>query len=177
MAHEHQGKAAAGGACPAVLLAVLLAAFLACALPSPSSAVSLFLQVMTPAVTLTPAPNDYAQDYIEVTGGSGIILRIKTNDPVGMAILVRCSDPAPQIALSDFLVRTLTPPGAGGSALAAYSPIQATNMFLWSTGSSLGPFFMVSTDIRIRNLLGYGDSPGASSTGYTNTLVFTVVAQ
>ena len=144
--------------------------------PGLARAASLFLQVDTPAVTLTPASGDYARDYVEVTGASGIQLRIKTNDPVGMSILVRCPDPAPQIALNDFLVRTLTPPGNGGSALSTYTPIQATNLSLWSTGNMLAPFFVVSTDVRVRNLIGYNASPTAGTTAYTNSLVFTVVS-
>lgn len=146
-------------------------------LPAPAAAVNLFMQVLSPAVTLTPTPADYAQDYVEITGSSGIQLRIKTNDPVGMAILVRVADPSPQIAMNDFLVRTTTGPGPGGASLATYTPIRYTNMFLWSTGSELAPFFNVSTDIRIRNLVNYNDSQGAGSTAYTNTLVFTVIAQ
>lgn len=165
-------RSAARAACLAVVLPVALA----CALPTPARAASLFLQVMSPAVTLTPTPNDYLRDYVEVTGASGILLRIKTNDPVGMSVLVRCADPAPQIALNDFLVRTPTPPGTGGSSLTTYTPIQATNLFLWSTGGTLAPFFSVVTDVRIRNLMRYGDSPGAGATGYSNTLVFTVVS-
>jgi hypothetical protein len=145
-------------------------------LPAPAAAASLFLQVDTPSVTLTPTPTDYIRDYVEVTGLSGIQLRIKTNDPVGMTIMVRCSDPAPQIALNDFLVRTLTAPGTGGASLAAYTPIQSTNLFLWSTANSLAPFYLVSTDIRVRNLINYNDSPSGGTTGYTNTLVFTVVS-
>jgi hypothetical protein len=165
-------QSAARAACIVVALPIALA----CALPSPVPAASLFLQVMSQAVTLTPTPTDYLRDYVEVTGSSGILLRIKTNDPVGMSIFVRCSDPAPQIALNDFLVRTTTGPGVGGGSLAAYTPIQATNLFLWSTGGELAPFFNVTTDIRVRNLMRYGDSPGAGTTGYTNTLVFTVVS-
>jgi len=161
----------------AACLAVVLGAALLGALPAPAPAASLFLQVETPALTLTPTASDYVRDYVEATGTTGISVRIKTNDPSGMAILVRCSDPAPQIALNDFLVRTLTGPGAGGSALMTYTPIQSTNMFLWSTGSELAPFFIMRTDIRIRNLMNYNDSPGGATTGYSNTLVFTVVAQ
>jgi hypothetical protein len=167
----HPGKtkrSAARAACCAVVLA--------CALPAPAPAASLFIQVMSGALTLTPTPADYLRDYVEVTGGSGILLRIKTNDPVGMSVLVRCSDPAPQIALNDFLVRTPTGPGPGGSSLATFTPIQATNLFLWSTGDELAPFFNIITDVRIRNLMRYGDSPGAGTTGYSNTLVFTVVS-
>ena len=175
MFEGHPGKmrrSAARAACFAAMLPLTLA----CALPAPAPAASLFLQVMSGALTLTPTPNDYLQDYVEATGASGILLRIKTNDPVGMSILVRCSDPAPQIALSDFLVRTTTPPGPGGSSLASFTPIQATSLFLWSTGDELAPFFNVVTDVRIRNLMRYGDSPGGGTTGYTNTLVFTVVS-
>jgi hypothetical protein len=166
------------GRMPASFALQLLAIGCAAAwlLPAPAIGASLFLQVDTPAVTLTPASTDYVRDYVEATGASGIQLRIKTNDAVGMSILVRCPDALPQIALNDFLVRTLTPPGNGGSALAAYTPIQATNLFLWSTGSTVAPFFVVSTDIRIRNLIGYNDSPSAGTTAYTNSLVFTVVS-
>ncbi len=159
-----------------VRIAAVLPVALACLAPLPATAASLFLQVMSPAVTLTPTAADYVQDYVEVTGLSGIQLRIKTNDPVGMSILVRCADPAPQIALNDFLVRTTTPPGTGGSALATYSPMSASNLFLWSTGTTVAPFFTVYTDIRIRNLIRYDDSPGGGTTGYMNTLVFTVVS-
>jgi len=155
---------------------VALRLALACVPPPPASAASLFLQVISPAVTLTPTASDYVRDYVEITGSAGAQLRIKTNDPVGMTILVRCADPAPQIALGDFLVRTTTPPGAGGNALATYAPISATNLFLWSTGTALAPFFNVATDIRILNLIRYDDSPGAGTTGYMNTLVFTVVS-
>jgi hypothetical protein len=165
-----------GPAGRAACLAALLGGAMLAALPSPVRAASLFLQVETPALTLTPTPSDYARDYVEATGTTGISVRIKTNDPVGMSVLVRCSDPAPQIALNDFLVRTLTGPGPGGSALSTYTPIQSTNLFLWSTGTELAPFFIVSTDIRIRNLMNYNDGAGAAVTGYSNTLVFTVVS-
>ena len=49
-------------------------------------------------------------------------------------------------------------------------------MFLWSTGTTLAPFFSVFTDIRIRNLIRYDDSPSAGTANYMNTLVFTVVS-
>jgi hypothetical protein len=163
---------AARAACVALALPVTLA-FL---LPAPATAASLFLQVNTPAITLTPSAADYARDYVEVMGSAGIQLRIKTNDPVGMTVLVRCSDAAPRIALNDFLIRTPTGPGPGGASLATYTPIQSTNLFLWSTGDELAPFFIVTTDIRIRNLMNYDDSAAGGITGYTNTLVFTVVS-
>jgi len=165
-------KSPARAACLAAWLGVAMLA----ALPERAPAASLFLQVETPALTLTPTPGDYVRDYIEATGTTGISVRIKTNDPVGMSVLLRCSDPAPQIALNDFMVRTLTGPGPGGSALSTYTPIQSTNMFLWSTGTELAPFFIVRTDIRIRNLMNYNDGAGAATTGYSNTLVFTVVS-
>lgn len=168
-----RGKAAPMAACMAGIAAALICA---AGLAPPAIAASLFLQVETPSLTLTPTPTDYARDYVESTGAAGIQVRIKTNDPVGMSILVRCPDAAPRIQLDDFLVRTLTGPGPGGAALATYTPIQATNMFLWSTGSELAPFFVVNTDVRIRNLIGYDDAAGAGTTGYSNTLVFTVVS-
>ena len=158
--------------CVAIVLSVA-----ACLAPSPARAANLFLQVDTAALTLAPTPADYVRDYVEATGNAGISLRIKTSDPVGMAVMVRCSDPAPQIRLNDFMVRTLSVPGTGGSSLATYTPIQATNMFLWSTGSQLAPFFVVLTDVRVRNLIGYDDAASAGTRSYSNTLVFTVVAQ
>jgi hypothetical protein len=148
----------------------------ACLAPAPAAAASLFLQVETAAITLAPTPADYVRDYVEATGTAGIAVRIKTNDPVGMSVLVRCSDPAPQIKLNDFLVRTLTGPGPGGSSLASYTPIQATNTFLWSTGTQLAPFFIVQTDVRVRNLIGYDDAASLGTRAYSNTLVFTVVS-
>ena len=156
-------------------VAVALGLALAC-VPPAASAATLFLTVLSPAVTLTPTAADYAQDYVEVTGASGITLLINTPDPVDMSILVRCADPSPRIALNDFLVRTTTPPGAGGSSLASYTPISATNLYLWGTGSSRALFFIVRTDIRIRNLINYDDSSGGGTTGYMDTLVFTVVS-
>lgn len=145
--------------------------------PSPARAANLFINVITNAVSLAPTAADYGRGYVEITGSSGIQVRIKTNDPVGMSILVRCSDPSPRIALADLLVRTLTPPGAGGAALTTYSSISATGQFLWSTGTSLDPFFIVNTDVRILNLMNYDDSPTAGTTSYTNTIIYTVVGQ
>lgn len=145
--------------------------------PAPAIADNVFINLITSAVTLAPTATDYARDYVEVTGAAGIQVKIKTNNPIGMSVLVRCSDPSPPIALADMLVRTTSPPGSGGSSMNSYTPITATDQFLWSTGSSLGPFFIVNTDVRIRNLMNYDDSPLAGSTGYTNTLTFTVVGQ
>ncbi len=155
----------------------LVALALACGWTVPAAAANLFVQVLTPAVTLAPATVDYDRGYIEAAGVSGIVVRVKTNDPVGMSILVRCADPNPQIALSDLLVRTLTPPGAGGSSLATYTPILATNQVLWTTGTSVAPFFNVTTDVRIQNIFNYDDAGGAGVTNYTDTLVYTVVSQ
>jgi hypothetical protein len=159
------------------LVAVALAVAFIVGPPSPAAAQSLFLQVNTPSITLAPTPTDYVRDYVELTGASGIQLRIKTNNPVGMSVLVRCADASPRIALNDLLVRTLTPPGIGGAATASYTPLRSTNQFLWSTGQSVAPFFIIGTDVRVQNIGSYDDSPFAGTTAYTNTLVFTVVAQ
>ena len=132
-----------------------------------------FINLVTPALTLTPTPTDYANDYVEATGPSGVQVKVKTNSPNGLILMVRSSG-SPQIASSDLLVRTTTPPGTGGSTLVTYTPLGATNLNLWSTGVVQGPFVVVQMDVRIRNLFGYGDAGAAGTTSYTNTLTFTV---
>lgn len=135
------------------------------------------VQILDPALTLSPTATDYENDYVEATGASGLRVRVKTNSSTGLLLKVRCPDPAPQIALTDFLVRTQTPAGAGGSALASYTEISATDQDLWSTGTSQHPWLTVTTDIRIQNLINYDDAVGAGVTSYTNTLLYTIVAQ
>ena len=174
---ETQARSETRTPAPRAGVALAVGIVFALGFPSPAPAANVFIQVLTPAVTLVPTAADYEQDFIDAAGASGIALRIKTNDPVGMAILVRCSDPAPQIAPGDLMVRTLTPPGNGGRALDTYTPVTAVNQLLWSTGTSIAPFFNVTTDIRIRNLFNYDDGPAAGPTGYTSTLTFSVIAQ
>jgi hypothetical protein len=156
---------------------VILAIAVATGAPSPATAQTLSLQVNTPSITLAPTLTDYAQDFVERTGSAGIQLSVRTSTRFVMSILMRCPDAAPRIALSDLLVRTPTPAGPGGAALSSYTPVSATNISLWSGLRSVAQFQTVSTDIRIRNLGNYDDSPFPGTTSYTNTLVFTVVAQ
>ncbi|WP_289445434.1 hypothetical protein, partial [Klebsiella pneumoniae] len=69
------------------------------------------------------------------------------------------------------------PAGAGGSSLAAYTPITGADQNLWSTGASQHLWLTVTTDLRIQNLISYDDPLGIGVTNYTNTLIYTVVAQ
>lgn len=141
-----------------------------------ASAVAL-LQIDDAAITLTPNATDYGNDYVEATGAAGIDVEVKTNSTGGMALQVRCADATPQIALADLLVRTATAPGTGGSSLAAYTAITAANQNLWTTGAVQHTFLVVSTDVRVQNLINYNDAASAGTTSYTNTLTYTVVAQ
>jgi hypothetical protein len=141
-----------------------------------ASAVAL-IQIDDAAITLTPNATDYGNDYVEATGAAGIDVEVKTNSTGGLALQVRCADAAPQIALADLLVRTATAPGAGGSSIAAYTAITAANQNLWTTGAVQHTFLVVSTDVRVTNLINYNDAAGGGTTGYTNTLTYTVVAQ
>lgn len=141
-----------------------------------ASAVAL-IQITDPAITLTPNATDYSNDYVEATGAAGIDVAVKTNSTGGMALMVRCADAAPQIALADLLVRTATAPGAGGSSIASYTAITAANQNLWTTGAVQHTFLTVTTDVRVQNLINYNDATGGGTTDYTNTLTYTVVAQ
>ena len=141
-----------------------------------ASAVAL-IQIDDAAITLSPNATDYGNDYVEATGAAGIDVEVKTNSTGGLALQVRCADATPQIALADLLVRTATAPGAGGSSIAAYTAITAANQNLWTTGAVQHTFLVVSTDVRVANLINYNDAAGGGTTGYTNTLTYTVVAQ
>ena len=141
-----------------------------------ASAVAL-IQIDDAAITLAPNATDYGNDYVEATGVAGIDVEVKTNSTGGMALQVRCADATPQIALADLLVRTATAPGTGGSSLAAYTAITAANQNLWTTGAVQHTFLVVSTDVRVQNLINYNDAASAGTTNYTNTLTYTVVAQ
>jgi hypothetical protein len=135
------------------------------------------IQILDPAITLSPTPTDYDNDYVEASGASGLRVRVKTNSSTGMILSVRCSDASPQIALADLLVRTATPAGPSGASLASYTAITSSDMTLWSTGVSQHPWQTVTTDVRVQNLIGYDDGAGAGVTNYTNTLTYTVVVQ
>jgi hypothetical protein len=134
------------------------------------------IDILDPAVTLSPIQTDYDNDYVEAAGASGLRVRVKSNSSAGLNLLVRCSDPTPPIALADFLIRTQTAPGAPGSSISTYTPIQSTDQLLWSTGSAQKSWLTVTTDIRIRNLGNYEDAAGGGRTNYTNTLAYTVIA-
>jgi hypothetical protein len=142
--------------------------------PSGPASAAAFINIVTPAITLAPTPTDYANDYVEATGVDGMSVKVKTNSPNGLVLMVRSSG-SPQIASGDLLVRTLTPPGTGGSSLVTYTPLGTINLNLWSTGVAQGPFIVVQMDIRIRNLFGYGDAGAGGTTSYTNSVTFTVM--
>ena len=135
------------------------------------------LQVLDVTMTLTPNATDYGNDYVEVTGGSGLRVRLKTNSATGCVLNVKCADASPQIALADFLVKTQTAAGAGGSTISSYTAITASDQALWSTGAAQVTFFDIDTDIRIQNLFAYPDPIGAGTTAYTDNLTYTAVAQ
>ena len=141
-----------------------------------ASAVAL-IQIDDAAITLTPNATDYGNDYVEATGAAGIDVEVKTNSTGGLALQVRCADASPQIALPDLLVRTATAPGTGGNSIATYTAITAANQNLWTTGAVQHTFLVVSTDVRVQNLINYNDAATAGTTNYTNTLTYTVVAQ
>jgi len=135
------------------------------------------VQILDPAVTLTPNATDYDNDYVEITGASGLRVRVKTNCTTGMGLLVRCDDATPQIALADLLVRTQTPAGGAGSTMSSYNAITAVDQALWSTTVAAHAWTTVTTDVRVQNLFAYDDAGSAGTTAYTNTLTYTVVVQ
>jgi hypothetical protein len=92
-------------------------------------------------------------------------------------LYVKCADASPQIALADFLVKTQTAAGAGGSTLSSYTAVTASDQALWSTGAAQISFLEVDTDIRVQNLFAYPDAISAGTTSYTDNLTYTVVAQ
>jgi hypothetical protein len=141
-----------------------------------ASAVAL-IQIDDAAITLSPNATDYGNDYVEATGAAGIDVEVKTNSTGGLALQIRCADAAPQIALADLLVRTVTAPGTGGSSIGTYTAITAANQNLWTTGAVQHAFLVVTTDVRVQNLINYNDAAAAGTTNYTNTLTYTVVAQ
>jgi len=135
------------------------------------------IQILDPAITLTPTAADYANNLVDAVGPAGLRVQVKTNSSTGMALMVRCADAAPQIALADLLIRTLTAPGTGGTSLAGFTAITAANQNLWTTNVAQHPWQIVTTDVRVLNLINYNDAISAGTTDYTNTLTYTVVAQ
>ena len=157
-----------------VVCGVALAALLGV---GPAAAANGFINVIDNAMTLTPTATDYGNDYVEITGASGLRVEVKSNSPTGLVLYVRCADAAPRIALADFLIRTLSAAGTGGSSITTYTAVTASDQALWSTGVAQGPFAQINLDIRIKNLFGYNDATSGTTTVYTDNLTFTVVVQ
>src|SRR5437867_4647112 len=124
----------------AVMVAVALVAPGARAATTGNSTVTLaasastMVQIIDAAVVLAPNATDYDNDFVEITGASGLRVRVKSNSSTGMVLKVRCPDATPQIALADLLVKTQTAAGAGGTTQSSYTPITASDQDLWSTG-------------------------------------------
>ena len=135
------------------------------------------LQVLDATMTLSPTATDYDNDFVEVTGASGLRVRLKTNSTTGCVLYVKCVDASPQIALADLLVRTQDAAGPGGSTMSVYTAVTASDQALWSTGAAQGTFLTVTSDVRIQNLMAYPDAIGGGATNYTDNLTYTVVAQ
>ncbi len=138
---------------------------------------SAVLQILDPTFNIIPTAFDYTNDFVEATGGAGLRVRLKSNSAGGCVLYVKCTDASPQIALADFLVRTQTAAGVGGSSATTYIAITASDQALWSTGIAQISFIEVDTDIRVQNLFAYPDAMAAGTTNYTNNLTYTVVAQ
>ena len=168
---------------------LIFAALLACGMPlarvskagsrdprfSPTGILNAAIVILDPARTLTPNAADYTNDFVEITGASGVRVQVSTDPGNGLNLFVRCANAAPPIALVDFLVKTATAPGPGGTTISVYTAITATNQLLWSTTNAPAGSTTVNTDIRIKNLFAYPDPIGAGTTGYTDILTFTVV--
>ena len=170
-------------ACAVLLASGLLTTSASLAATTGTSAVTLaasasaVLQILDATVTLTPNATDYGNDYVEVIGASGLRVRLKCNSTTGCVLNIKCADASPQVALADFLFKTQTAAGAGGSTISAYTVITAANQALWSTGATQAAWLTVTTDIRVQNLFAYPDAIGAGTTNYTDNLTYTVVAQ
>jgi hypothetical protein len=167
----------------AVLLVGTLAATSGFAASSGTSAVTLaasaneVLQVLDNTFTLTPNATDYANDYVEALGASSVRVRLKSNSITGVVLYVKCTDASPQIALADFLVKTQTAAGVGGSTMSSFTAVTAANQALWSTSVAQVTFQQVNTDIRVQNLFAYPDAITAGTTSYTDNLTFTAISQ
>ncbi len=169
---------------PAVLVAGgLLSASAGFAASTGTAAVTLgasanaVLQVLDPFFSIIPTALDYSNDYVEATGAAGLRVRLKSNSLTGCILYVKCGDASPQIALADFLVRTQTAAGVGGTTMSSYTAITAADQALWSTGIAQVGFVQINTDIRVQNLFAYPDAMAAGTTSYTDNLTYTVVAQ
>ena len=115
-----------------------------------AASASVVLDILDASMTLTPNATDYTNDYVEVTGVSGLRVRLKTNSTTGCVLSVKCVDASPQIALADLRLKTQTAAGAGGSTLSSYTAVTAANQALWSTGAAQITFVTVTTDIRVQ---------------------------
>jgi hypothetical protein len=133
------------------------------------------VDILDPAVTLTPSATDYDNDNVVATGASGLRVRVKTNSSTGMSLLVRCADASPQIALADLQVRTPTASGPGGTTMSTYTAITASNQTLWTTSVAQHTWQTVNTEVRLLNIGAYDDPSGAGVTNYTNTITYTVI--
>jgi hypothetical protein len=168
----------------ALVVLVALASFVpgALAASSGTSNVTLaasansMIQILDTDVILTPTSTDYDNDFVQVTGASGLRVQVKTNSTGGMVLRVKCADATPQIALSDLLVRTTTAAGTGGSTLSSFTAITASDQNLWSTTVAQHPWFTVTTDLQVQNLGNYNDAAGGGTTLYTDVLTYTVVS-
>jgi hypothetical protein len=167
-----------------VLLAGLLAVAPACPAATSGTATvtlaataSATIEVLDAAITLSPTGTDYGNNYVEVTGASGLRVRVETNSTTGMQLLVRCDDASPEIALDDLLIRTQTAPGGSGTSIATYTAILASDQALWTTTNPEHTWQTVTTDIRIQHLIDYDDAVSPGTTDYTNTLTYSVVVQ
>ena len=132
------------------------------------------LQIVDTDVVLTPNATDYSNNFVQATGASGLRVNVKTNSSTGMVLRVKCADAAPQIALSDLLVRTQTAAGTGGSTMSSFTAITASDQNLWSTTVSQHTWLTVTTDLQIQNISNYDATTGGTT--YTNTLTYTVVS-
>jgi hypothetical protein len=166
-----------------ILVAGLVSSTAAQAATSGTSTVTLaatantMIQILDAAVTLTPNATDYNNDFVDAAGASGLRVRVKSNSSTGMALLVRCSDATPQIALADLLFKTATAAGTGGTTQSSYTAITAVDQTLWTTTVSQNPFLTVTSDLRVQNLFNYNDAGTAGTTSYTNTLTYSVITQ
>lgn len=135
------------------------------------------IQIVDASITMTPTSTDYDNEFVEAAGANGLRVQVKTNSTTGMALLVRCDDVAPQIALADLMFKTATAPGGAGGSIAAYTAMTAVDQTLWETTAKQAPWLTVTTDVRVDNLFNYEDGIGAGTTDYTNTLTYSVIAQ
>jgi hypothetical protein len=133
------------------------------------------IQIVDTDVILTPNPTDYANNFVQATGASGLRVQVKSNSSGGMVLRVKCADAVPQIALADLQVRTQTPAGTGGSTMSSFTGITAADQNLWSTTVAQHTWLTVTTDLQIQNLSNY-DAAGVGTTNYTDVLTYTVVS-